>query len=890
MRRKASVPLRKKEPRNGKMVEKKLFYKMTNSMFSMMKSKVYLIIVIIVLFFNQSVKAQALSPKIEPGVSRELATYRASKIEKLRYTLDFKIPPVKTEDIAATELLTFALKPISQPLQIDFKQPAHRISLLKVNHIAVEVKLVREHLLIDPKYLHTGKNIIEINFTTGDQSLNRNDDYLYALFVPDRARTVFPCFDQPDLKATFLLTLQVPADLKVFANAKKTDSVKSGPRVTFHFANSDLLPTYLFSFTAGKYRDVHRQLDNRDAELLYRETDTAKIRLSVDSIFNIHRDAIRFLQKWTGIPFPFQKVGFVAIPDFQFGGMEHPGEVQYNASTLFLDQGATKNQFIARINLLSHETSHMWFGDLVTMKWFNDVWMKEVFANFMADKVTKSLMGGDAFNLKFLQDNYPAAYSIDRTQGANPIRQQLDNLQDAGSLYGNIIYDKAPIMMRQLELLVGKERFRKGVQEYLSKYAYQNASWNDLIAILSRHTKFNLYQWNQVWVNETGRPVFDYKISYKNNKISSFTLTQHPEFGKMRIWPQVFQLSLVYADSQKSIAVNMNSANVDLKAAIGLLKPKAIIFNSDGIGYGAFPFDMRVRPALYTIKQPIERASLYIAAYENMLSGRYLKPEELLTIFINGLTKETEETNLKLLTGYIGSIYWQFLVPSKRKEISGNLEHQLWNAMELQATANNKKILFKTYQGVYLSDSANEIIYNIWKKQQAPAGIKLTEDDYTSLALTIALKDDTAGNVLKKQEERIQNVDRKKRLEFLMPALSANPAVRDSFFYSLEQRQNRQKEAWVAVGLAYLNHPLRQASAEKFLKKSLDMVEEIQITGDIFFPQSWLSAILSNYQNKQAAITVRDFLSAHPHYNPKLREKILQSADNIFRAQNLLNQ
>jgi aminopeptidase N len=857
-------------------------------MFRMMKLRRCVTIALVFCIHVNLVVAQSLSPKIEPGVSLPLATYRASIMRDLHYTLDFDIPALKTESINAVEEITFVIKPINQPLQIDFKLPVGCISTLIVNGSAIPVNLVNEHLVITQKYLHTGKNRIYIKFTTGDQSLNRNNDYLYALFVPDRARTVFPCFDQPDLKATFLLTLEVPEDWKVLANAKKIDSVKSGPRVTFHFANSDKIPTYLFSFTAGKYTDVHQTIDNRDAEFLYRETDTAKIRLSVDSIFHIHRDAIRFLQKWTGIPFPFQKIGFVAIPDFQFGGMEHPGEVQYNAATLFLDQGATENQFIARINVLSHETAHMWFGDMVTMKWFNDVWMKEVFANFMADKVTEKLMGSEAFNLKFLQDHYPAAYGIDRTRGANPIRQQLDNLQDAGSLYGNIIYHKAPIMMRQLEQLVGKESFREGVQEYLRKYAYENASWNDLIAILSRHTKTDLYKWNQVWVNDTGRPIFNYTISYHQKKISSFRISQHPESGKMRIWPQVFNVSLVYANSQKTIPVNINARNVQLKAAVGLEKPAAIIFNSNGIGYGVFPIDMRITPDLY-IQNPIERASLYITAYESMLSGKYFKPEELLAILTNGLKKEKEETNLKMLTGYISSIYWQFLIPARRQEISANLERQLWDAMEQQTAADNKKILFKTYQDIYLSSSANRNIYNIWQRQQAPDGIKLTEDDYTSLALTIALKNDTAISVLKKQKARIKNVDRQKRLEFLMPALSANVAVRDSFFYSLEQRQNRQKEAWVVISLAYLNHPLRQASSEKFLKTSLDMVEEIQRTGDIFFPQSWLSAIFGTYQDKPAATVVRNFLSRHPNYNPKLKEKILQSTDNLFKAQKLLD-
>ena len=843
------------------------------------------------LIANSSAQQKNTKPiAIEPGVSLALATYRHSVINNIQYTLNFDIPTEKTKAITATESVGFNLNKNEQPLQLDFKQHFDHVKSIVVNGKKMETDLQEEHLLIAQQYLHIGKNKVDLDFIAGDASLNRNNDYLYALFVPDRARTVFPCFDQPDLKANFLLTLQVPADWKVLANAVKKDSVVDKQQTTYRFANSDKLPTYLFSFTTGKYSAVKEALGNRNAEFLHRETDPKKIKLSVDSIFIAHQNAITFLEGWSGINFPLQRGGLVVIPDFQLGGMEHPGEVQYKASGLFLDEGTTKDQFIARSNVISHETAHMWFGDLVTMEWFNDVWMKEVFANFMADKVTERMMGSETFNLKFLLDHYPAAYGVDRTKGANPIRQQLDNLQDAGSLYGNIIYHKAPIMMRQLELLIGKENFQQGIREYLKKYAYGNATWNDLIAILSKHSKVDLYAWNKVWVNQPGRPVFDYSINYTGNSISNLIITQHPETGAKRIWPQVFTIALVYADRSKTIQINMDAEKVVLKEASGLAKPLFIQFNADGMGYGLFPADQALADRWFTFESPLQRASAYINAYENMLNGRYFKPQELLNQLAKGLTLEKNELNLRLITGYITNIYWEFTLPEKRFALSAILEQQLWQAMEQQSLPNNKKLLFKAYQDVYLNEAAQNKIYNIWKKQLPPQGVKLTEDDYTSLALSIALKNDTAVSVLKQQQERISNVDRKARLAFITPALSNNPEERDAFFNNLKDRKNRQKESSVVTALAYLNHPLRQKISVKYLPESLEMVEEIQKTGDVFFPQSWLGAIFGSYQSKEAAQDVTFFLKNHPNYNLKLKDKILQATDNLARAQTLLNQ
>lgn len=401
----------------------------------------------------------ASEPMLEIGVSKKLAVYRKSVLSNINYKLELNIPRDKDEVINAVEELTFQLSSTKYPLQIDFRENVKKIKVLQVNGVNVEVNHKDEHLIVDSKYLKQGLNAIDLSFDAGEAALNRNSDYLYTLFVPDRARTVFPCFDQPDLKATYSLTLKVPKDWKAMANGTLKDSVIVGDRKTYRFNTSDTLSTYLFAFAAGKFTLTEGKVRGMTTDFLYRENDPLTIKNSLNEVFNIHTKSLKYFENWTGIPYPFQKFGFVAIPDFQFGGMEHVGAIQYKSSALFLDDGAIKDQLNARNNLIAHETAHMWFGDLVTMSWFTDVWMKEVFANFMADKSTEDISGKEVFDLKFLTDHFPAAYSIDRTKGSNPIRQDLDNLKDAGTLYGNIIYHKAPIVMRQLERLMGKRNF-----------------------------------------------------------------------------------------------------------------------------------------------------------------------------------------------------------------------------------------------------------------------------------------------------------------------------------------------------------------------------------------------------------------------------------------------
>ncbi|MDB5241347.1 MAG: aminopeptidase [Spirosoma sp.] len=825
---------------------------------------------------------------IETGVSQILASARKQILSDLTYALKFGIPAQKNQPIPATETVTFTWQPNPQPLLIDFKEEAAHIQRISVNGIVVPIVFESEHLLIEPTRLKRGMNRIDISFTAGNLSLNRNEDYLYTLLVPDRARTVFPCFDQPDLKARFQLTLTLPPHWQAITNAPLQDSAVADGIKTLNFGKSELIPTYLFAFVAGRFTSVHQVLDNRPMTLIHRETDTTKIRLSMGPIFNLHADALRFMEAYTQIPYPFGKFDFAAIPDFQYGGMEHVGAIDYRSSALFLDNGATRDQKLARASVIAHETAHMWFGDLVTMRWFDDVWLKEVFANFMADKITEGSFPDANYDLQFLVDHVPLAYAVDRTEGANPIGQPLVNLEEAGSLYGGIIYHKAPIMMRQLERLIGKDSLRNGLREYLKTYASGNATWSDLIAILDKRTPANLNDWSRIWVSEMGRPMFTYQLDGQNGRINRFTITQTGEDGSGRVWPQVFDVAMVYADRVEQLTVNMDQPTVNLAQAVDKATPLFILFNASGQGYGRFPVDAAMLPHMANLKDPVMRAAASINLYEAVLAKTDVSPTQLVDTYRTLLSTEREELNLRLLTSQLSDLVWNFTKPADRPALAAAVEEDAWRAMEGAPTPGQKKLLFRLYQAIALSPSAQQRLYAIWNEQQAPVGVTLTEDDYTSLALALAVRDYPASDILSRQLARIKNPDRQKRLSFMMPALSSNVAERDRFFDALSLEANRDHESWVTAALGYLHHPLRAETSAKYLPKSLDLLEEIQRTGDIFFPEQWLRATFSAYQTPDVAALVRRFLTDRPGYNPRLRAKLLQAADGTFRASKIL--
>ncbi|MET0394558.1 MAG: M1 family aminopeptidase [Chitinophagaceae bacterium] len=824
------------------------------------------------------------------GVSKELATVRKQSVSNINYEMMFLIPSAKDSLIEAAESISFTFKKTGRPLQVDFKGTAGQIRSVSVNNRQIPVHYNNEHLLIDEQHLVNGTNRISILFIAGNQSLNRSDNFLYTLLVPDRARTVFPCFDQPDLKAVFTLGLSLPRHWTAQANGRPyTDSVLKGDTKTCFFENSDTISTYLFAFVAGEFMRHQQPSPYGPVNFLYRETDTAKVNRSLPVICETQINALDFFGEYTGIPYPFQKFDFAAIPSFQYGGMEHVGNVFYRSSTLFLDKGATQNQLNNRASLLAHETAHMWFGDLVTMEWFDDVWVKEVFAQFMADKFNGKEQPAQNFALKFLTQHYPPAYSVDKTAGANPIHQPLDNLKDAGTLYGDIIYHKAPIMMKQLELLIGEDTLRTGLRKYLKKYAFGNCSWDSLVQILDNESHADLKSWNEVWVNRPGRPVLSYRMDYRGNKLHSFILTQKPESGTAAIWPQFFTVAFIYKDHIDELPVSMQAGSIELTGAAGKEKPLAVIVNSSGEGYGVFPVDTAVLTHLTLLTDPVMRASVYISLYENMLNKTAITPAALLQFYMQNALQEKEELTLRVVIRQMSTIFWRFLSPDQRIRLTPALEEKIWKAVMQETVPGRKKVLFSLYQSVALSDAAKGRLYAIWKDRQPPANLILTDDDYITLAMELAVRDFSEKGILNTQLSRISDADRKSRLAFMLPALSPDSRVRDSFFVFLQQKENRRKEEWVTTALGYLHHPLRTATSIRYLAASLELIEEIQATGDIFFPAGWLHATLDGYQQPEAAKIVTAFLDTHKNLNPKLKAKVLQAADELFRAKKLVS-
>ena len=825
------------------------------------------------------------------GVAESLAKERAARLADLRYALSFTIPADRTERVAGRATITFTLRDQGTPLALDF-EPNRMGSLhsVDVGGVSLEAALVDGHIVLPAGALRAGTNTISIDFEAGDAPLNRSDAFIYTIFVPARAHEAFPCFDQPDLKARWTLALDVPAGWTAIANGAETARASNGGRTRLTFAETSPLSTYLFAFAAGQFSIEQAERDGRTFRMVHRETDAQKVGNNRDAIFDLHAAALAWLEGYTGIAYPFGKFDFLLVPAFQFGGMEHPGAVFYNASSLLLDASASQNDRLERASLIAHETSHMWFGNLVTMTWFTDVWMKEVFANFMAAQIVNPSFPDANHDLRFLYAHYPRAYDVDRTAGANAIRQPLDNLKDAGTLYGAIIYHKATIVMRQLETIIGTDALRDSVREYLRVHQFGNASWPDLLALLEVRTPADLAMWSRVWIEERGRPIVRTELTVASGRISELALTtRDSDPGRGLTWTEDLQVALGYEDRVQLVSARLEGLRTDVVAARGLPAPLFVLGNGAGIGYGEFHLDAQslawLSRHLPEIGDALTRGSAWITLWDSLLDGELLN-SRFLDLAMAALPQETDELNIQRILSCLEHAYWVFTPDADRKQRAPDVERVLRAGLTSSVTPGLKGAYLAALRAVALTPETVAWLTRVWRGDEVVSGLTLSEVDFISLAQALAVRDGAAcHHILEHQIERTLNPDRKRELQFVVPALSQNPAERDRFFASLGDVANRRHEPWVLEGLRHLHHPLRGASAIRYIDPALTILQEIQQTGDIFFPTRWLDATLGRQSSPEAAAVVRAFLDRVPRsYPDHLRRIILSSADGLFRA------
>src|SRR5579859_3358901 len=571
--------------------------------------------------------------QIAEGIPREMARQRALRISDVRYGLRYTLTP-HAAGAAGHEEVSFHLATTGDVL-LDFREG--QAEHLVVNGSGLEVKVDSGHIILPASVLRVGENTVSLDFAApvapAGKALTRFEDkddgseYIYTLFVPMDASMAFPCFDQPDIKAKFHLEISAPDGWTVVSNTSPVKNLAEAgepSRRRTEFAETRPISTYLFAFAAGPFRKVH---DTPGLPGLYvRQSKVQRAEAEAAEVQQITADGMKYLADYFAQPFSFPKYDQVLIPGFAYGGMEHAGSTFLREESILFRTAPTHSDRLNRDVLLLHELTHQWFGDLVTMRWFDDLWLKEGFAQYMAYYALDALKPEEHIWKRFYQAIKPAAYAIDSTQGTTPIYQDIPNLKDAKSAYGAIVYSKAPGVLKQLAYVLGPQKFRDGLRVYLKEHAYGNAEWSDLVGAFERVSGKPLQAWADVYIKRRGMPQVDVERVYCDHpdRMESLVLRQHDVLSEGGIWPVTTQLLLGYANGRvERLQVRLESETADFgREAHGAACPEYVFANDQDYAYGRFLLDENSRKAvmenLGRIPDVFERTLLWGSLWDSV--------------------------------------------------------------------------------------------------------------------------------------------------------------------------------------------------------------------------------------------------------------------------------
>lgn len=876
------------------------------------------------LFCVASVLAFAQAPE---GIPRDLARLRAQQLKDVRYQLSYMITP-KADSVSGHEELRFFQNADDRgilPEWLDFREG--EISSLTINSKAASTQIQNGHVELPARLLKLGENVVAIDFKApvapAGKAITRFEDkddgseYIYTLFVPMDADMAFPCFDQPDLKARFKLEVDSPVEWTVISNNPGTVTGAvwgGGGAKRTAFTETKPISTYLFAFAAGPFKKVH---DTPGMPGLYvRKSKLQKADAEAEAVQQITADGIKYLSDYFAQPFLFPKYDMVMLPGFAYGGMEHAGATFLREESILFRTAPTHSDRLNRDILLLHELTHQWFGDLVTMRWFDDLWLKEGFAQYMAYHALNSLKPNENVWKRFYQAIKPAAYAIDSTQGTTPIYQEIPNLKDAKSAYGAIVYSKAPAIIKQLAFVLGDDfndpqrryinehllhdphqGFRDGLRLYLKEHAYANAEWSDLVHAFERASGESLTGWADTYIHKRGMPQVDvsWTCDPKDN-VTHITLMQHNVLSESGVWPVSGQIQLKFGEigpPRVMLTYELTGTRLekvfDFHADPNREKeescPEWIFANDQDFAYGRFLLDpvsrKAVMKALGGINDVFDRTLLWGSLWDSIREAE-LDPREYIDLALRLLPSEKDEALAQSIIGRTITALHRYVSPEVRAQLAPKMEALATDQM-LHSTSQDMRITwFRALRGVAETEKARSQLKDMLSGKLTVPGVELRPlDRWNIVASLVALNDPEATAVLAAEEKRDPSGDGKK-YAYMAAAARPNEKTKTQYFDEYLHDAARPED-WIELSLGDFNYWNQSELTFPYLGPALDALPQVKRERKIFFMLAWLNAFIGGQQSAAAQKQVHDFLKTAA-LDKDLRLKILEVVDELDRT------
>ncbi len=723
-------------------------------------------LILLLTFFFISTSCSHLSKKnelpLEPSLSWNEAKSRASRIENVQYTIDLEIGSEK-ETFDGTTKIFFDLKDASQDLRIDLQHAT--LFEIKTNGQATPLNYNGHFITIPQNQLQSGRNEIQIKYerkyANDGKGLHRFTDpedqrtYLHTQFETYYASRMFPSFDQPDIKATYTMNVIAPKDWEVITSVRENKKTPTeNEKVLWSFPESQKFSTYLISLHAGPYKKWERK-GKIPLRLFARQTLAQYVR--PNDWFSATEAGFKFFNSYFGYTYPYLKYDQVIAPEFNSGAMENVAAVTFTER--FISRGEYSEELLRnQANVILHEMAHMWFGNLVTMKWWDDLWLNESFATYMA---SVALSQNPRFKSTAWQDFLGTkgwGYWEDQMSTTHPILAEVHDTDQAKANFDGITYAKGAAVLKQLHYLLGNTDFQNGLKEYFQTYAEKNTRLDDFIQSLSKASGTDLSFWKKEWLETAGLNLVEAKWKCESGKLSSLQLIQsapkeHPTLRSHRL-----NVGFVYnSGSQAVVRYNQDVLMTGAETSVQIQDipcPKAVHPNFGDHAYIKIKLD-RVSNEFFIqnvnrVKNDLLRQMVWYALWDQVRDGERDLFSFTDVLIEKGLLGERNEMIFEDLLGIIvsrrggGDLLDYFEKPalkdlSETKTLMNRLQTVVFDILsKARAGTEFQKSLFDTYVRLARNEKNLARVAKILTNQIRFKGLKIDQDKRWSLIRQLA--------------------------------------------------------------------------------------------------------------------------------------------------------
>ena len=530
--------------------------------------------------------------------------------------------------------------------------------------------------------------------------------YLYSQFeVPD-SRRMFAVFEQPDLKATFRFTVTAPAHWAVVSNSPTPEPTDAGDgKKTWSFAPPPVISSYITALIAGPYESVHSELTSRDGRTIplgvYARKSLAEF-LDADYIFEKTREGFAFYEEKFDYAYPFEKYDQLFVPEFNAGAMENAGAITFTETYVFRSKvtDAIKER---RVVTILHELAHMWFGDLVTMKWWNDLWLNESFAEYASTLATAEATEWHEAWTTFAAMEKSWAYKQDQLPSTHPIVATINDLEDVQVNFDGITYAKGASVLKQLVAWVGQDDFLAGVAQYFKKRAHSSPELKALLVELEATSGRDLTDWAEKWLETAGVNTLRPEIEVDaDGTITSFAVLQsaaadYPTIRPHRLAIGFYNLVDGRLVRDERVELDVDGERTEVAELVGKKRPALVLLNDDDLAYAKIRLDEESLAVaiehLSSIESPLARSLVWGAAWDATRDAE-TPASDYVRLVLGNIASETESTTIRTTLNQLVLAASSYVAPERQKQTSEDAASALWTLAQQAEAGSDAQFQF----------------------------------------------------------------------------------------------------------------------------------------------------------------------------------------------------